>query len=55
VFVASQNCVFIGDGEHVVEPAMCGLSVVTPGHQFHTLTGLVFGLILDDGSVAPSM
>ena len=29
-----QKVVFTGEGEQVVEPAVCGLSVETPGHQF---------------------
>lgn len=29
-----QKVVFTGEGEHVVEPVACGLSVETPGHQF---------------------
>jgi hypothetical protein len=31
---ALQKVVFTGEGEQVVEPAVCGLSVETPGHQF---------------------
>lgn len=32
--VVSQNVESTGDGEHVVDPAACGLSVETPVHQF---------------------
>jgi hypothetical protein len=32
--VVSQNVELTGEGEPVVEPAMCGLSVETPVHQF---------------------
>src|SRR5581483_942774 len=34
----------MGSGELVAEPLMCGLSVETPWHQFHTVTGLVLFL-----------